>query len=343
MMIRYVPAGPSTARVAPHTAVVLAALLAGCGAVARPGPVAPVTIPGAVATIPVGTPPTLLAISPDGSRLFASSSGQLAIIDTASNTVVTTVKTPPYPTGVVVTPDGRRVLLDNVETTRLVVVDAATGAVRPPIDLIVDIHPGGFGRIAVTPDGRRAYVTNQPKQYLAVADLAAGNAVESTLDMRPIDVAVSRDGATLYIAGCKEFCTTGTIQLIDTTSGALQRSYNVGPSPYRIVLSPDGRRAYTTNLGGPSLSVVDLTSGATLATLPVGVEPTGLAISPDGTRVWVANSQQGTITVVDATRNVVAGTVQLPREPREIVVAPDGRHLYVSIRGAVVVLDDAAL
>ena len=338
-----VPAGLSAARVAPHTAFLLAALLAGCGGMASRGPVTPVTIPGAVATIPVGTPPTLLAISPDGSRVFASSTGQLAIIDTGSNTVVATAKAPPYPTGVAVTPDGQRVLLDNVETTRLVVVDAATAAVQQPVNLIVDLHPGGFGRIVVTPDGQRAYVTNQPKLYLAVADLTAGNAVESMLDMRPIDVALSRDGRTLFIAGCKEFCTTGMIQLLDTTNGTLQRSYNVGPSPYRLALSPDGRRAYTTNLGGPSLSVVDLASGSTLATLPVGVEPTGLAISPDGTRVYVANSQQGTLTVVDATRNVVAATVSLPREPREIVVAPNGRRVYVSIRGAVVVLDAAAL
>jgi YVTN family beta-propeller protein len=285
----------------------------------------------------------LLAISPDGSRVFASSTGQLAIIDTASNAVVATAKAPPYPTGVAVTPDGQRVLLDNVETTRLVVVDAATGAVQQPINLIVDLHPGGFGRLVVTPDGRQAYVTNQPKQYLAVADLVAGNAVESNLDMRPSDVALSRDGRTLYVAGCKEFCTTGTIQVVDTASGTLQRSFDVGPSPYRLALSPDGRRAYTTNLGGPSLSVVDLVAGTPLATLPVGVEPSGLAVSPDGTRVYVVNSQQGTITVVDATRNVVAGTVALPRQPREIVVAPNGRRVYVSILGAVAVLDATAL
>jgi len=338
-----VPAGPSAARLAPHAVVLAAAVLAGCGAVAGPRSVAPVTIPGALATIPVGTPPTLLAISPDGSRVFASSTGRLDIIDTASNAVVATAKAPPYPTGVAVTPDGRRVLLDNVDTTRLVVVDTATGAVQQPINLIVDIHPGGFGRLAVTADGLRAYVTNQPKQYIAVADLVAGNAVESDLDMRPSDVALSPDGRTLYVAGCKEFCTTGTLQLVDTASGRLQRSFNVGPSPYRLALSPDGRRAYTTNLGGPSLSVVDLVAGTPLVTLPVGVEPSGLAVSPDGTRVYVVNSQQGTITVVDATRNVVAGTVALPRQPREIVVAPNGRRVYVSILGAVVVLDATVL
>jgi len=336
-----VPSGLSAAAVTARAAVLLATfvtMLAACGGVVGRAPVA---VPGALATIPVGIPPTLLAISGDGSRVFALSSEQLAIIDTASNAIVATAKTPPYPTGVALTPDGR-VLVDNVETSRLVVVDAATGAVRQPISLIVDIPPGGFGRIAVTPDGRRAYVTNLPKQYLAVVDLAAGNAVESTLDMRPSDIALSRDGRTLFVAGCKEFCTTGVVQLIDTTSRQRLRSFAVGPSPYRFVLSPDGTRAYTTNLGGPSLSVIDVASGTTLATLPVGVEPTGLAVSPDGTRVYVANSQQQSLTIVDATRNVVASTLQLPTQPREIVVAPNGR-LYVSVRGAVVVLDTAGM
>ena len=71
-------------------------------------------------------------------------------------------------------------------------------------------------------------------------------------------------------------------------------------------------------------------------------DTTGLAVSPDGTRVYVANSQQQSLTIVDATRNVVASTLQLPTQPREIVVAPNGR-LYVSVRGAVVVLDTAGM
>ena len=242
-----------------------------------------------------------------------------------------------------VTPDARRVLVDNVETTRLVVVDVASAKVQRPINLIVDIRPGGFGRIAVTPDGARAYVTNQPKQYLAVVDMAAGNAIESTLDMRPSDVVLSRDGRTLYVAGCKEFCTTGTVQLIDTASLTLLRSFAVGGSPYRFALSPDGTRAYTTNLAGPSLSIVDVAAGTTLATLPIGVEPTGLAVSPDGTRAYVVSQAERRMTIVDTTQNVVAGNVGLPSEPREVVVAPDGRRLWVSTRDAILVLDAARL
>ena len=338
-----VPAGLSAAPVAARAAIVLSTLLAAWGGVGGRGPsTAPLTS-GVMATIPVGTPPTLLAMSPNGARVFALSSGSLSIIDAASNAVVGTVKTPPYPTGLAVTPDGGRVLVDNVQTTRLVVVDAATATLQRSINLIVDIHPGGFGRIAVTPDGSRAYIANQPKEYLAVVEMVAVTSTESMLDMRPSDLALSSDGRTLYVAGCKEFCTTGTVQLIDTASRNLLREFNVGGSPYRFALSPDGRRAYTTNLAGPSLSVVDVVTGATLATLPVGVEPTGLAVSPDGTHVYVVSQAERRMTIVDATQNVVAGDIGLPSEPREVVVAPDGRRLWVSTRDAVLVLDAARL
>ena len=325
-------------------AAALAAGLAGCmaagGHVSSGHPLAPAAV---LATIPVGVPPTLLAISPDGARVFAASSGQLAIIDAATNTIAANVPISPYTTGVAATPDGARVLINSLTSARLAVVEAASGTRLPPIGLIVDIPPGGFGRIAVSPDGRRAYVTNQAKEYLALTDLTAATTNETMLDLRPSDVTLGKDGRTLYVTGCKEFCTTGTVELIDTTSLATLRSFDVGPGPYRFALSPDETRAYATDLGGPSLSVVDVASGATIATVPFGVEPTGLAVSPDGTRVYVANQRQQTLTIVDAAANTVAATVSIPSQPREIVLSPDGRRAYLSIRNAVLVLDTHGL
>ena len=314
--------------------------LVGCAVTSGPAPTAHAMATGAVlATIPVGRPPTLLAITPDGSRVIAASSGQLSIIRTDTNTVASTVATSPDPTGITVTPDGRRALWNAAVSAQLGVVDLDARAALAPIDLIVDVHPGGFGRIAVTPDGRMAYVANQPKDYLAVVDLRAQQTTELTLDMAPSDVAFAPDGRTLYVAGCREFCTTGTVEVIDTANGRTLRSFRVGPGPYRFALSPDGSRAYTTNLGSPSLSVVDAASGRALATIPVGVEPGGLAVSPDGARIYVTAQAQQTLTVVDGAKNTLLGTVAVPNAPREIVVSRDGRRAYVSTRDAVLVFD----
>ena len=325
------------------TLVPLIAFLAGCAAMGGKGPSARHLVPAAVvATIPIDRPPTFLASSPDGSRVFAASSGELAIIRTDTNGVAATVRIPPYSSGVAVTPDGRRVLVNSVSSARLTVVDVATAS-AVDIGLIVDIPPGGFGRIAVSPDGRRAYVANSPKDYLAVVDLNAGSTNQFSLDMSPTDVTLGADGRTLFVTGCRDFCTTGTVEVIDAASRQTLRSFEVGPAPYRFALSPDATRAYTTNLGGASLSIVDVASGATIATVPVGVRPSGLAISPDGTRIYVAAEQQETLTIIDATHNKVLGTFSIPDHPRDIVISPDGRRAYVSTQDAVLVLDTQRL
>jgi len=324
--------------------VPLLACLAGCAAMGGKGPNARHLVPAAVvATIPIERPPTLLASSPDGSRVVAASSGELAIIRTDTNVVAATVRIAPYSSGVAVTPDGRHVLVNSISSSRLTVVDVATATVEPDVGLIVDIPPGGFGRMAVSPDGRRAYVANQPKDYLALVDLNAGSTNQFSLDMSPTDVTLGADGRTLFVTGCKDFCTTGTVEVIDAASRQTIRSFEVGPAPYRFALSPDGTRAYTTNLGGPTLSIVDVASGATIATVPVGVRPSGLAVSPDGTRVYVAGEQQETLTIVDADHNTVRATFSIPNHPREVVISPDGRRAYVSTQDAVLVLDTERL
>lgn len=326
--------------------ILVTALLAGCGAGGGPlRPSAPALPPTAtLATIPVGKPPTYLAISPDGSRVFAASTnGELAIIATATNTVTATAPVAPYTTGLMVTADGTRVLSVGLRAVSLVNVDAASGRVLKPLPLIVEIHPGGFGRMAEAPGGGTVWVTNQPKEYMAIAPLGGGTASEVLLDMRPNDVTFAPDGRSLYLTGCREFCSNGTVEQIDVASRNTMRRMVVGPNPYRFALSPDGTRAYTTNIAGPTLTILDLGSGATVATVPVGIEPTGLAVSPDGTRVYVASQMQGTLTVIDAQAGTVLRTLQMPSRPREVVVTPDGRRVYVSVQGSVVVLDASAL
>jgi YVTN family beta-propeller protein len=323
----------------------LLASLAGCGAMQAtpPSATAPAT-PGAIASVPVGRGPTLLAVSPDGATVYAASVGKLFAIRTASNAVAATAGIDPYTTGLAVTPDGASVLSIATSSSSLRVLPAATLSGATSLGLPQNLHPGGYGRMAITADGRSAWIANEAL-WVAVADLRAGTSRRVQLDLRPRDVAVSHDGRTVYLAGCKQYCTTGTIEAIDAASGNVRAAVDVGPAPYRLALSPDGHFAYTTNLGGPSLSVVDLSGSTPTATLPVGTEPTGLAVSPDGTRVYVAAKQSRTLSVLDGNGAAVLATAALPGLPRDVVLSPDGRRAYVSTSApdAVVVLDTQRL
>ena len=61
-----------------------------------------------VATVPVGSSPYGVAVTPDGKHAYVANIGSnnVSVIHTASNTVVATVPVGTGPVGVAVTPDG---------------------------------------------------------------------------------------------------------------------------------------------------------------------------------------------------------------------------------------------
>jgi len=284
-----------------------------------------------------------MALSPDGSRLYAAANSKLSMINTATNGILTTLPIEPYPAGLALTPDGKRALVTNLFAVNLTVIDTVNDAVVAPIELFADRFRGGFGRIALSPDGRSAYVANTANQVLAIVDTAKPAADSLMMDMQPEDIAVAPNGRTMYVAGCKNFCVTGTIEVLDTASRMVTTSITVGSKPYRIALSPDGARAYTTNLGDPSVSVVDLANSQVTASVPVPVEPTGLAVSRDGGLVFVASQPTGTITVISTVSNTVRAQAKVAGNVREVVVTPDGRWAYVSTLDAVLAVNIQSL
>ena len=70
-----------------------------------------------VATIPVGSVPQLLAVSPDGTRVYVPNQGSntVSVINTATNTVVATIPVGSQPVGAGVSPDGARVYVTNIK------------------------------------------------------------------------------------------------------------------------------------------------------------------------------------------------------------------------------------
>lgn len=81
-----------------------------------------------------GQTPVLLAIAPDGRRLYITNSGgNLTVLDLGSNPthpkLVATVPVGRSPHGVAVSPDGRYVIVANIQSGDLSVIDAADDAV----------------------------------------------------------------------------------------------------------------------------------------------------------------------------------------------------------------------
>lgn len=61
-----------------------------------------------VAAIAVGTGPSKIAVSTDGTRVYVTNTGSnsISVIDTATDAVVATIEVGPSPTSMAITPDG---------------------------------------------------------------------------------------------------------------------------------------------------------------------------------------------------------------------------------------------
>ena len=82
------------------------------------------------------------------------------------------------------------------------------------------------------------------------------------------------------------------MSVIDTATNTVTATITVGAGPVGVAVSPDGTRAYVTNLGDDTVSVIDTATNTVTATIPVGDDPVGVAVSPDGTRAYVTNYQR---------------------------------------------------
>ena len=238
-----------------------------------------------VATIPVGIVPGLLAVSPDGTRVYVPNQGSdtVSVINTASNTVVATIPAGSQPVGAGVSPDGARVYVTNTNANTVSVINSATNTVITTIP--VGTAPTG---VAVTPDGTRAYVTNAFSDNVSVINTAT-NTVVATIPIAgfiptPQLVAVSPNGTRAYVTNAF----TNNVSVIDTATNTVVATIPAGNQPTGVMVTPDGTRAYVTNFLNNNVSVIDTATNTVVATIPVGLLPSALGICSNGNALLAA-------------------------------------------------------
>ena len=220
---------------------------------------------------------------------------------------------------------------------KLTVYDTVHNKIATPIKLY---EPYFHGRIVAAPDNRTLYIADSQNQALGVVDLTSGGHRLLKPSVWPYDVAVSRDGRTVYSAGCKQSCRPGYLQRFDVATQQFTQELPIAGHPHRLILSPDGQRAYVVHLGPPSVSSIDLAAWRVIATVPLprtfteAGTPDEAAISPDGATLYVTSQELGTVTAVDTATTALRSQMSVFLA-HDIVLAPDGSRLYVSTAGAV--------
>jgi YVTN family beta-propeller protein len=273
--------------------------------------------------IPVGDEPHSVAITPDGRRIYVTNyaSGNVSVIDTNSNSVITTIPVGDRPEAVAITPDGHAYI---TTFDLLVVIDTTSNTITTTIP---DLYPTA---VAITPDGHHAYVTNGGIDSMSIINTTS-NTVTTTI---PIPyafgshrVAITPDGHHAYITHPN----SDTVSVIDTTSNTVTTTIvvGVGGSPHGVAITPDGHHAYIANHSGGNVSVIDTASNTITTTIPASL-PMDVAISPDGHHAYITTF--GHVMVIDTTSNAVSTTIPIGQYdfPEGVAITPDGHHAYIT-------------
>ncbi len=300
-----------------------------------------------------GLRPQVLVLSPDGSRLLVSGkTSELLVLSPVTGEILQRVALPseqlnePQPTvpssnilkpdakgqvsytGLVYAPDGKRVVLSNVN--------------------------GSLKVFRVESDGSLS-----ASHSLPLPDAGAPRRKEEI----PAGLAFSAEGRRLYV--CANL--SNRLLELDADSGKVLREFRVGVAPYDVVLVGDtayvsnwgGRRPGPDDLTGPagrgtavrvdpvrhiasegSVSIIDLKASADTAPLELltGLHASALAVSPDRRHVVCANAGSDTLSVIDTRTRTVVETIWAKINPADLfgaspnalVFAPDGKTLYVA-------------
>jgi len=243
-------------------------------------------------------------------------SGDLSVIDVATERVVATIPLGKRPRGLRASPDGS-----------LAYVALSGSPIAGP----------GVDETKLPPPDKRAdgigIVDLRARRLLKV--LAAGS------DPEQLDV--SADGKLLFVANED----TGQARAIDAASGEIVATMKVGGEPEGVNISPDGTEVYVTSEQDSTVTVIDAVNPRVLLTIPVGPRPRSTTFLRDGSRAFVPSENGGSIDVIDTSTHTLVVRVPLSGElqrPMGGVASRDGKFVYMTTgRGKTVAIIDAAL
>jgi YVTN family beta-propeller protein len=278
-----------------------------------------------------------LAFSPDGSRIYLSNvkgSVEVFTVNRAGHIAgLFSIPLPPVaglkrteeiPSGIAISPDGKKLYVCGNLSNRLLELDAGTGAVLRTWNV-------GVAPYDVVLAGGKAFVSNWGGRRPDTASVTGP----------------AGQGTRVRVDAVRSIANEGSISIVNLSNGIIVgdaatdgSEILVGLHPSALALTPDGRYIVAANAGSDTLSVIDTQTGKIIETIWTrqnpgdlfGAQPNALTFNKTGSRLFVCNGTQNAVAVVDFKpgKSRLAGLIPTGWFPGAI--AYDGRRhsLYVA-------------
>jgi YVTN family beta-propeller protein len=210
-----------------------------------------------VATIPVGSTPASIAVSPNNQTVYVANydAGTVSVIDTATNTVTFTITVGNLPSSLAVKPDGSTLYVVSEADDTVSVISTANNEVTATLAI-----GKGSGLITISPDGTQAYVTHDYLEFnykgtISVIDTGT-NQITTPINYGRFDsesILFAPDGNSVYLTATNEFGKNVTfgqkLFVIDPATQTITSSVTLPAAKNYVgydfmTISPDGTKLY---------------------------------------------------------------------------------------------------
>ncbi len=230
-----------------------------------------------------------------------------------------------------------RLLVAEKGAQSLAIIDPANGR------LLASVPEGGVTghEVIASADGKLAFVPiygnsgvgapGTDGKNIAVIDIATRKVVGNIAfdhGVRPHCPMIGPKDGRLYVTTELD----KTVTIIDPRTLKIVDVIPTGqPESHMLVLSHDGRRAYTANVGPGTVSVIDIAARKVLKIIPISTNTQRISISPDDKWVFTADQTKPQMAVISTATDAVAKWIPMEGIGYGSAPTPDGRWLLVAL------------
>jgi DNA-binding beta-propeller fold protein YncE len=251
-----------------------------------------------------------------------STGASISVIDMSERRELRRIPALREPHHIVLSPDGKSLLVGDTAGNQVLFLDPATGDVRRRAP-VSDPYQLGF-----SPDGKFLVVNGLARNQVDVYDPASMTLVKRfAVDATPSHLVFSPDSRRVFVSlqGTDKLAAFDLVAMTPLWTGP------VGPTPAGVLWLHG--KVLVAVMGADYVSVVDPADGKVVDRIVTGKGAHNLFLSPDKKTLWVNNRAGGTTTAVDADTLTSIRTYNIPGGPDDIDFAPDGT-LWITRRFA---------
>jgi YVTN family beta-propeller protein len=278
------------------------------------------TLNTVVATIPVGTNPHGVAVSPNNQFVYVANHGSntVSVIDAATNTILTTIPVSPNPFKLAFSPTGAFLYVSNeggggwvsvIETVSHAVVESFNIAGARGIAAYLD-----DSHVYIVNDGWNGTISMLNRDANLIQSIWLGAPSGDNDAIGPYDLVSHPNRNLIYVSAYLE----NAVYIVDATTNLPIGSIPMGIQPLGLSLNANGSRLYVTNYQSNNVSVLNTVTNTVVSTIPVGLNPHGISVSADGRYIYVVNEGSNNVSVIDTATYTVVSTIAVGIKPASL-------------------------